>query len=130
MPELISRDLISRFIFDKKHFSAQRNEAKPKAFFPARDGRTSVFLVAGLGEKEIWDIGVSFVAVLRQRELQARADLTEQDVSDVGLVVTPESSQHPLHANLEGWPREKEEKKGLAQDLAALATLVIHSPAL
>jgi hypothetical protein len=43
---------------------------------------------------------------------------------EVGLTVEPDPTHHPRHANIIGWPEDKDQRTAKAQRLAAAATLV------
>lgn len=116
-------DEITRYIFDRKRFSVDKNAVKPKAFSPPP--HNSVFGISELRDSQIWEIGTGHVAKILQRELKARGDLNANAVIDLGLRIVPDEKGHPRHANLEGWPDAKEDQMSVAIDLAAEATLHI-----
>ena len=118
---------LARFLFHKGDFSREKNEVKPRAFTPNRHNQTSVFMVRALADQQIWEIGLNDVAPLRNGTLKGRAEVEELSVEQVGLKVIPDRKDHPLHANIEGWPNEKEERMRIRQDLASLATLKIYN---
>jgi len=91
---------------------------------------TSVYRTSGLSEREIWEIGDNYVAPKRKMLIEARAELTVADVEAVGLRVEPDVIPHPLHANIDGWPTEKDEWKMFGHELAERAAVVKrgHSP--
>lgn len=121
---LTSSDTIARYIFDKNHFAAFTGRVKYPAFLPP-DGKTSVYRISGLTEKEIWDIGERYVAEVSGRTLRARGDLFVSDVLSVGLGVELETATHPLHANLIGWPTQKGQRILIAKKLEGKAQLVV-----
>lgn len=120
-------EICSRFVFDRKHYSPRNMELKAKALVPNKALQTSVFLVLGLSEQEIWDIGKGFVASRRNKRVLARGDLSGDAIESQGLQIAPDPKDHPKHANIVGWPIEKDEIKRVTQDLAAEATLVLAS---
>jgi hypothetical protein len=86
----------------------------------------SVFWRDGLTEQQIWDCG----RWVEQRPndgstLKARGDLGLQSVIDAGLAVEPDTRDHPRHANIIGWPEDKEQRVAKAQKLAFAASLVL-----
>ena len=106
---------LSRYIFSKSHFNA--TGAKYAAFMP-RNGETSVFRISDIPDDEIWDIGENHVGENIEPSLKGRADIVCSDVKRIGLDVVPETSNHPLHANIVSWPAEKDAQLELAIMLA------------
>ncbi|HAX99291.1 MAG TPA: hypothetical protein DCY12_10505 [Candidatus Atribacteria bacterium] len=86
---------------------------------------TSVFRVSTLSENEIWKIGKDDVAKKREKKLHGRADIKAKDILEVGLAVEPETSSHPLHANIVNWPLEKQKQNLFAMKLAERAKLCL-----
>jgi len=115
---------IARYIFTKKHFSVDRGIVRPAAYMPAPNREASVFRISNLAEKEIWDIGHKYVAWPSGRTLRARGDTSAVMISKTELKIVPETTPHPLHANIVNWPSEKDEQKMLAVEIANEATLV------
>jgi hypothetical protein len=60
----------------------------------------------------------------RSQTLHARGDIVAADVSRARVTVAP-SEPPPRHANIEGWPAEKNAQKLIAMDLANAAKLVV-----
>ncbi len=115
---------IARFILDRKgKHSATKNIVKANAFLPDGHNETSVYRIPELSESEIWSLGESEVAQPSGRIIYARGDVLAQIVEEVGLKVDPAPNPHPRHANIIGWPTEKDKQKSLAQEIAAAATL-------
>jgi len=102
---------------------------KPRALEPSRhDNSTSVFRTVGIAEDEIWVLGRLVVESASDRLILARADLVVANANQLGLRVE-RSEPPPRHANITGWPEEKDKRISLAQQLAAKAELVIRPPA-
>lgn len=80
---------------------------------------TSVFRTSDSSEAEIWEIG-RFVENKRKQSLKGRADIGVLFILKQGLSVAPEikKSGHRLHANIVGWPTEKDERMQIALELA------------
>ena len=120
---------VSRFIFSSRFFSATKSQVKGKAFEPSdRDNSTSVFRIIGLTEEQIWYLGHHFVAQNRTSSLRARADVSVSVINNLQLRLVPDEPP-PRHANITGWPEEKDRRMSLAQLLAAEATLVLEKDA-
>lgn len=98
---------------------------KYAAYLPASNGETSVYRTSGLTEEEIWEIGQEKVAKPSGRSLHARGDTPASVILKTGLAITPETTPHPLHANIVNWPLEKDEQRMLALEIANEATLTL-----
>lgn len=120
MPPVDPAEPITRYIFSSSHFSAQNNRVKHNAFMPS-SGETSVYRTHDLPEPDIWAIGRD-ISSQRNQQLQARGDLLVSDVVSLSLRVDP-SEPPPRHANIIGWPQEKDQVKLKAMEVAAQATL-------
>ena len=53
------------------------------------------------------------------------SDLIAIIITSVGAEVIADPKPHPLHANIVGWPSDKDERKMLAIEIANKANLVI-----
>ena len=87
---------------------------------PPSNLRLSVYRSSGLSEAAIWELGNQNVATHRDKPLVGRADILASDVSsaDRELKLTPAPTPHPLHANITGWPEQKDKQKLIALKLA------------
>ena len=129
MNEMIKRvsqsETVTRFIFSENHYSmSDGGRVKYAAYLP-HNGETSVFRIDTLKHNEIWRIGED-VGSLSDRRLRARGDLLVENILIENLDVIEETSQHPLHANIIGWPTEKVRRKRIARKLADSATLLLR----
>ena len=118
-------DLVARFIIDKRHYSPENKRVKPGAFFPEPTGETSVCIVETLSEEEIWAWGAQYVET-NIRRIRARAELTAKVVSDARLTLLPDAPP-PRHGKIVGWPREKDEQKAYALELAQGSVLKLRT---
>ena len=129
MPSRISpSEPISRFIFSREHVKTGR--VSSAAFVPSmKTLDVSVYRTSGCGERRIWLLGDLFVAAKRKdnRGILGRADLASQLIFNEGLVIIPETSPHPRHANVTNWPSDKPQQKIKAMALATGATLRLRS---
>ena len=116
------QEVLSRFIFSSKDFSAPQNRVKHGAFLPSKEPlETSVSRTVGLGLAEVQAIG-TLVGESRATALKAWGDVVVEDVLAIGLGVRPDAIPE-RHAAIIGWPELKDEQISLAQELAAAATL-------
>ncbi len=60
------------------------------------------------------------------RNLHGRADIQALNILVNNLQIDPDNTP-PRHANIIGWPELKEERKSIAQELAAKASLRLHT---
>ncbi len=118
-------DILTRFIFSKKHFSIENRTVKYGAFLPPPNSADlSVFFVLSLTNSEIWEIGREYVQT-EQRKLKARADLSVKNLYAINLKVLPDTQPHELHANITPFPLDKRERASLARKLAVVSKLEI-----
>jgi len=82
----------------------------------------SVYRTDTVDEGEIWEIGRKYVAEPQGKTIRARGDLLAEVILHVGLEVVPDPKPHKLHANIVGWPNEKNEQRMIAVELANAAT--------
>lgn len=114
---------ITRYLAHRNQFSSVNNRVKSNVFMPPHDLKLSVFRIHGLAIKDIWKIGKK---AIRRRTLRGRADIRTLTVTTNGLSIDPDNKPR-RHANVIGWPPEKEEQKSIALELAKEATLVLCS---
>ena len=123
--DLSGDDILSRFIFSKRHFSIENKTVKYGAFLPPPNSADlSVFIVSALTNGEIWMIGREYVQTAL-RTLKARADLLAEYIYDSNLTVVLDSQPHELHANITPFPLDKKERTALARRLAVVSKLEI-----
>lgn len=118
---------LGRYLTDRSYFSRVNNAVKPKAFMPPPNLRLSVFRIDGLTLDEIWAIGQREVIDLtpRVKQLHGLGEIKVSECQKTGLAVDCDNNP-PRHANIIGWPAEKEKQKLLAAELAAEANLVLR----
>lgn len=115
--------LITRVVFDKDNFN--QKGAKPRAFLPNPNNlETSVALIRGLTEEETWELAETEIAKPRGRKLKARADVASDVIYAEGLSIDHNKKPFMRHANIVGWPTEKDAQKDLAIELASNARLL------
>lgn len=93
------------------------------AFMPYK-GAVSVFRLKGLSEQEIWKIGHEIADPLG-KTLYGRGDVEAQAVASAELTIDPDNVPE-RHANIVGWPDEKQKQKLRAMELAKVAALQLH----
>ena len=99
---------------------------KYAAFMPPDDLRTSVYRVDGLDGGQVRQLAS---ATSRKGSFKGHGLFSAAAVRSVSqLDVVPEMTHHPLHADIVGWPAEREKRIELAQMLAVKAEFVPRAP--
>lgn len=122
--EVDPNEPLARYLLSRSHFSVQKRLVKSSAFMPSPTGELSVFRVRDLAEKEVWALGNQHVAVPQQRTLYGQANFSARIVTNAGLHVRPDDNP-PRHADVVGWPVEKDAQKMVALELSQSATLLL-----
>jgi hypothetical protein len=119
---------LGRYIFSKSHFSSENNKVKSSAFMPPIDLKLSVFRTRGLNEIEIWHIAENEIIKNKPSPttLYGRAEILSFAVKSAGLEIDPDNTP-PRHANIIGWPQEKDKQKMIAIELTTKASLVLKT---
>lgn len=124
--EVAPAEALAKFILSSSHFSRAHQRVKPAAFVPPPGKGSSVFRISELSVEDVRDIGRA-VASARQppRTLYGHAQLPSKAVFDASLAVVAVEPP-PRHADIVGWPGEKDQQLELAQSLAESSTPVFH----
>ena len=120
---------ITRYIFEKKHFTKfdkDQNPTSPKikrnAVMPmicdSGQRETSVMGTSGLSENDVDDLGNNHVATLRGKELLAYARFPVGVPQSLELAVKNDKYEHARHCVIIDWPAAKEDIIEKAEDLA------------
>jgi hypothetical protein len=117
------QDPLARFFHQRNHFSPQKKLVHRKAFIPSKELTTSVFHIVGMPQDEVAEAGTEFVKEGHGTPCYGWARFLAAAVDPVGLRIDY-NNVPPRHADLIGWPKEKEEQISIAQELAARSTLV------
>ena len=123
---------ITRFIRYNRDF-AEPNTVRHEVFLPHKKKTDiSVFCISQLPDNEVWKIGWEQVQT-DELPVLARANLFASDVYKNHLKVIPDAQFHQRHANITGFPAEREENKtedrklrrAIARKLALASELVM-----
>lgn len=114
---------LARFLYSSGWCSRQKDMVKQAAFIPDRKKRLSVYRSDGMTKTELWNIGDRNP---NERNLHGVGIVAVSEVGMVGLGLDP-NDDHPRHADITGWPEDKEEQKILALQLSSSAKLVLRS---
>jgi hypothetical protein len=87
-----------------------------------------MYFVDSLQTYEIWSLG-DLAGANRQKPAKARAELAKDLILSIELCtlrIEADTTPHPRHVNICGWPAEKEAQKAVALDLCAASTLYVR----
>ncbi len=108
--DVLPGEKITRFIRYNSHFD-EPNIVRHEAFLPHRKKiDISVFRITQITDSEVWKIGFEHVQK-PDLPVYARADLFASNVYDNSLEVIPSTEEHEWHADITGFPVEREEHK-------------------
>jgi hypothetical protein len=128
VPPVADSELLARYVTHHSQFRSSDHRAKPTLFMPYPHQKLSVTRHQSATEEEILKFGTN-VATARNMTFYGRFDIKASDCIIHSLHVT----QKPLannsnHADIEGWPSEKEKQKAIAQLIVAVAGELISPP--
>lgn len=127
VPPVEQTELLSRYVMQSGHFRSDHT-IKPNLFIPHPHQELSVTRHRDATEKELWSVGTN-VADQQQRTLYGKAVILTSDCIVASLqVVAKPLHNNPNHADIEGWPSQKEDQKLIALKLAASASKLIPPP--
>mgnify|MGYP001615120237 CR=1 FL=1 len=122
-----SNELLARYITSSKWFRKQDQTVKQDAFIPPESPlELSMTRHLNLSEHDIWSIGRG-IATSISRTLHGRADVETTHVLAQSLNVVPQPvPDNPNHANIVGWPSDKDVRKMRALEIARVARFVAN----
>jgi hypothetical protein len=120
-------ELLARYVTSSRWFRKQDQTVKQDAFIPPEDPlELSVTRHLNLSDDEIWNIGAG-VATGQNRTLHGRADVKVAHVESQSLsVIADPAPNNPNHANICGWPAQKDLRKMRALEIARRAQFVAN----
>ena len=113
-------EVTSRFLIDGQ-VRAENKEVKYPAFIPPKSLRLSIFRTSTLIEQEIWDLAVEKVEPSRGLVI-GRGELTVFAIAEEKLQVAPDEDPNSRHADVVGWPIDRDARATIAKALAAKAS--------
>lgn len=120
-------ELLARYVTQSGQFRPSDHTVKPDLFMPHPRSELSVTRHLNATEEEIWAVGID-VSTALSRTLYGRADIQASDCRIDSLrVVEKPLANNPNHADVEGWPLQKQDQKAIALKLAASASKLIRS---
>ncbi|MEO8324952.1 MAG: hypothetical protein ABI618_03830 [Nitrospirota bacterium] len=92
------------------------------AFIPSSSNlKLSVFRIYTLSDEEIWALAVEKVEPARGKVI-GRGDLRVSGIIENSLRVPPDEDPESRHADIVGWPDDRNHRATIAKVLAALAS--------
>lgn len=119
---------LARYSFHRNEYGTYPTaKAKRKLFEPNRKGRTSVACADHLDQTGITALGKDRAQERADRSghnetLYGWAELAASSVNRAGLSLIPDTKRH---ADIMGWPNDKEERRFKQQHLAKASAMVL-----
>lgn len=116
-----TNDILGRFAVDDSFFRASDLSVKARAFVPAKDGCTSVFIVTDMSHAECVAHGEKYVAPERGKPIRGYVKVQAGFVFQIPLDIQNDQPP-PRHANILGWETDLDAAKTQALIIAENAT--------
>jgi hypothetical protein len=113
-------EITSRFLIDGQ-VRTESKEVKYPAFIPPKSLKLSIFRTSNLNEQEIWTLAVEKVEPSRGPVI-GRGELTVAAIAEEKLQVSSDEDQNSRHADVVGWPVDRDARVTIAKALAAKAS--------
>ena len=118
VPSVDPAETVSRFLL-KGDIRSQDNTIKHAVFLPSASNlKISVYRISELSDDAIWALAVEKVEPLRGRVI-GRGDLTSLTIIEERLILTPDLDPASRHADIVGWPEDRDARATIAKALAA-----------
>jgi hypothetical protein len=126
VPPVLENELLARYVTQSGQFRSSDQTVKQDLFIPHPYQELSVTRHLHATEVELWAVGKE---VASGRSLYGRVDIKVSDCTIDSLqVIAKPLPGNPNHADLEGWPLQKQDQKAIALKLAASASKLIRPP--
>jgi hypothetical protein len=126
VPDVSDDELLARYVLQSKLLRNDRT-VRPDLFMPHPYQELSLTRYLNATIEEVLAIGEDIAKKLN-RTLYGRADIQAVDCKVDSLkVVKKPMLNNPNHADIEGFPPEKQDQKAIALRLAAAAKFISHS---
>jgi hypothetical protein len=113
-------EITSRFLIDGQ-VRAESKEVKYHAFIPPKSLKLSIFRTSNLSEQEIWTMAFEKVEPSRGPVI-GRGELTVSAIAEEKLQMSPDEDPNSRHADVVGWPVDRDARVTIAKALAAKAS--------
>ncbi len=125
VPDVSDSELLARYVMQRSHFRPSDQTAKPDLFMPHPYHELSVTRYLDATISEVCEVGAD-IAKRQNRSLYGRADIKATDCKIDSLQVVKKPLEgNPNHADIESFPKEKQDQKVIALKLAAAAKLIL-----
>jgi hypothetical protein len=116
LADIDPNEKLTRYLFEKSDIRKD-GSLHWRALIPNKEGETSVFRISECSEGDVWVMGFP-VAKTRGKVLIGRGDLIASNVLEVSLTLRRDEDARSRHADIIGWPEEKDRRQAIAIDLA------------
>src|SRR5215471_7148227 len=106
---------LTRFLFEKDDID-RNTRVKYQPFFHAKGEPISTVRTNSMGDHCVWRFGDYWVAGPREKRIHARVDFRASNLEPLALYAK-RTLWPPRHADLHGWPMEKEARRTRAKEL-------------
>ena len=121
VPDVSDDEILARYAMQSSHFRRSDQTAKPELFMPHPYQELSLTRYLDATIEEVLAVGEE-IARKQNKTLYGRADIQSIKCKVISLqVVKDPTTENPNHANIQGFPLEKQEQKVIALELAAAA---------
>jgi hypothetical protein len=128
VPVVEENELLARYVTQRGQFRTSDFTVKQDLFIPHPHQELSATRHLQATEAELWIAGRDVVEAMG-KTLYGRSDIKARDCTMGGIeVIADPLPNNPNHANLTGWPNQKQEQKAIALQLAASASPLIPPP--
>lgn len=118
--DLQPSDLVARYLLEGEIRNMDKT-IRHQAFMPPQSLKHSIFRTYDLSEEGIWALAVEKVEPARGKVI-GRGNLRISEILENTLRVTPDEDPESRHADIVGWPADRNHRATLAKVLAALAS--------
>jgi hypothetical protein len=118
--DIHSSDWVARYLLAGEIRNSDRT-IRHQAFMPPQSLKHSVFRIYDLSDEDIWALAVEKVEPARGQVI-GRGDLCVSEIIGNSLRVEPDEDPGSRHADIVGWPNDRNHRATIAKVLAALAS--------
>ena len=128
VPPIADTEKLARYVTQSGQFRKSDHTVKQDLFIPHPRIELSLTRHLDATEAEIWGIGVD-VSKQMDRKLYGRSDIQANKckIDSLNVMAKP-LPNNSNHADIEGWPSQKQDQKAVALKLAASASKLILPP--
>jgi hypothetical protein len=113
-------DWVARYLLEGEIRNSDRT-IRHQAFMPPLSLKHSVFKIYNLSDEDIWSLAVEKVEPARGKVI-GRGDLRVSEIIENSLRVEPDEDPGSRHADMVGWPNDRNHRATIAKVLAAIAS--------